>query len=339
MRDKRRGIIPLPLGGAKGGIFIIFIMFAIVSVSFGQQITVELKESVSLPEKEVTLGDIADLSCSDADLLKRAHNVFIGNTPWPGNVRKIEKNIIASRMLDAGINPNKVSFGRNDFTMISVESFTITGDEILQTAKEFVITKLAYSERNEEIVVEAERPPNDIMLPLGGGIMRIEVSQVNANKSSGRVQVVVRIYLDEKQYHKIPMYFTIRRYEEIVVANRKINRNDILTTKDICIKRIETTSMPGFTTIDSVEPLLGKRVLYTIPPGKPLTQNMVDDPAVIKKGELVKILVKIGNLSILTKGVAKEDGYKGRAIKVMNLDTKKELYGEVQDDCTVKIIL
>ena len=316
-----------------------FIMFAIVSVSFGQQITVELKESVSLPEKEVTLGDIADLSCSDADLLNKLHNVFIGNTPLPGNVRKIEKNIIASRLLDAGISPNEVSFGRNDFTMISVESITMTGDEILQTAKEYVISKLAYSEGNEEIVVEAEKPPNDIMLPLGGGIMRIAVSQVNENKSSGRVQIVVRIYLDEKQYHKIPMYFTIRRYEDIVVASRKINRNDILTANDICIKRIETTNMPGFTTIDSVEPLLGKRILYTIPVGKPITQNMVDDPAVIKKGEIVKILVKIGNLSILTKGVAKEDGYRGRAIKVMNLDTKKELYGEVKDDCTVKIIL
>ena len=316
-----------------------FIMFAIVSVSFGQQITVELKESVSLPEKEVTLGDIADLSCSDADLLNKLHNVFIGNTPLPGNVRKIEKNIIASRLLDAGISPNEVSFGRNDFTMISVESITMTGDEILQTAKEYVISKLAYSERNEEIVVEAERPPNDIMLPLGGGIMRIAVSQVNENKSSGRVQIVVRIYLDEKQYHKIPMYFTIRRYEDIVVASRKINRNDILAAKDIWIKRIETTNMPGITTFDRIEPLLGKRILYTIPVGKPITQNMVDDPAVIKKGEIVKILVKIGNLSILTKGVAKEDGYRGRAIKVMNLDTKKELYGEVKDDCTVKIIL
>ena len=316
-----------------------FIMFAIVSVSFGQQITVELKDSASLPEKEVTLGDIAYLSCSDADLLKKVHNVIIGNTPLPGNVRKIEKNIIASRLLDAGINPNEVSFGGSDFTMISVESITITGDEILQTAKEYVISKLAYSERNEEIVVEAEKPPNDIMLPLGGGIMRIAVSQVNENKSSGRVQIVVRIYLDEKQYHKIPMYFTIRRYEDIVVASRKINRNDILAAKDIWIKRIETTNMPGITTFDRIDPLLGKRILYTIPVGKPITQNMVDDPAVIKKGEIVKILVKIGNLSILTKGVAKEDGYRGRAIKVMNLDTKKELYGEVKDDCTVKIIL
>ncbi|MCF6148469.1 MAG: flagellar basal body P-ring formation protein FlgA [Candidatus Kuenenia sp.] len=316
-----------------------FLMLTTISITFGEQITIELKDSVTLPEKEVTLGDIAYISCNDSDLLQKLNNVYIGNTPWPGNVRKIEKNIITSRLLDAGIDPNEVSYGKNDFSMISVESITITGDEILQTAKDYVTSNLSFSERNEEIVVEADRPPNDAMLPFGGGNIRMEVSQVNANKSRGRVQVVVRIYVGDKQYQKIPMYFNIRHYEDIVVASKRINRNDILTAKDLYIKRVETTRMPGITTFDNMKPLLGKRVLYTILPDKPLTQNMIDEPAAIKKGELVKILVKIGNLSVITKGIAKEDGYKGRVIKIMNLDTKRELYGEVKDDYTVKVIL
>ncbi|MBM4053988.1 MAG: flagellar basal body P-ring formation protein FlgA [Planctomycetes bacterium] len=316
-----------------------FLMFTIVSITIGQQITIELKESVTLPEKKVTLVDIAHISCTDPDLLKKLNNVLLGDTPWPGNVRKIDKNIIASRLLDAGIDPNQVAYSKNDFSMISVESITITGDEILQTAKDYINSSLSFSEGNEEIVVEAERPPNDVMLPSGSGNIRMEVSQVNASKNRGRVQMVVRIYIDDKQYQKIPMYFDIRHFEDVVVANKRINRNDILTAEDIAIKRIETTRLPGVTTYDSIEPLLGKRVLYTILPDKPIAQNMVDDPAVIKKGDLVKILVKIGNLSVLSKGIAKEDGYRGRVIKIMNIDTKRELYGEVKEDNTVKVVL
>ncbi|HHT9123980.1 MAG TPA: flagellar basal body P-ring formation chaperone FlgA, partial [Candidatus Wunengus sp. YC63] len=66
--------------------------------------------------------------------------------------------------------------------------------------------------------------------------------------------------------------------------------------------------------------------------------EMIDNPPLIKKGDFIKVSVQSGNLNIVTKGVAKEDGYVGKVIRIKNVDSNKELYGKVEDSTTVKII-
>ncbi|MEK7360153.1 MAG: flagellar basal body P-ring formation chaperone FlgA, partial [Planctomycetota bacterium] len=59
----------------------------------------------------------------------------------------------------------------------------------------------------------------------------------------------------------------------------------------------------------------------------------------IKRGECIKLLLQSGNLIIVAKGVAKEDGHLGKIIKVKNTDSKKEIQGRVEDASTVKVVM
>ncbi|OHB93411.1 MAG: flagella basal body P-ring formation protein FlgA, partial [Planctomycetes bacterium RIFCSPHIGHO2_12_42_15] len=193
------------------------------------------------------------------------------------------------------------------------------------------------SRPESEIIIESDRPPMDKLLPANGGDIRWEISQIDANKDRGNVQLVVRISIDEKQYLKIPVFFTIRTYEDIAVPNKKIDRHDILAMDDLVIKRMETTKLAGLT-FDNAEELAGKRAIRSIQPNIPITAEMIDNPPLIKKGDFIKVSVQSGNLHIVTKGVAKEDGYVGKVIRIKNTDSNKELYGKVEDSTTVKII-
>src|SRR3989338_6606614 len=266
---------------------------------------------------------------------ERINNIFIGNTPWPGNVRKIEKDVINARLLDEGIDFNGIAYGSTTSSLITVESIAITVEEIIRKAKEYLLSKLSRPER--EIIIESDRPPMDKLLPANGGDIRWEISQIDANKDRGNVQLVVRISIDEKQYLKIPVFFTIRTYEDIAVPNKKIDRHDILAMDDLVIKRMETTKLAGLT-FDNAEELAGKRAIRSIQPNIPITAEMIDNPPLIKKGDFIKVSVQSGNLHIVTKGVAKEDGYVGKVIRIKNTDSNKELYGKVEDSTTVKII-
>ncbi|MEK6621809.1 MAG: hypothetical protein AABZ13_04950, partial [Planctomycetota bacterium] len=90
--------------------FFIVALFAVHNV-YGGKIIIELQDRVVLPEKQMVVGDIAYVSCSDPALLEKVNNVLIGNTPYVGNVRRIETSIIAARLIDEGINLSEVTYG------------------------------------------------------------------------------------------------------------------------------------------------------------------------------------------------------------------------------------
>ena len=316
-------------------IFLPVIIFSIIHTAVGEKIRIEIKDKVTLPEKQMVLGDIACVSCNNPSLLERINNISIGNTPWPGNVRKIERDTLTARFMDEGLDFKEITYGSTTSSLVSVESITIPGEEIIRKAKDYLLSKLSRPE--SEIIIESDRPPMDKLLPANGGDIRWEISQIDANKDRGNVQLIVRISIDEKQYLKMPVFFTIRTYEDIVVPNKKIDRHDILAMDDLVIKRMETTKLTEVT-FDTREDLLGKRAIRPILPNIPITAEMIDNPPLIKKGDFIRVSVQSGNLNIVTKGVAKEDGYAGKVIKIKNIDSNKELYGKVEDSTSVKII-
>jgi len=307
----------------------------IVHTAVAEIIKIDLKEKVTLPEKQIVLGDIASISCNNPFLLERVGNVLLGNTPWPGNVRKIERDLLGVRLMDEGIDLNEVTYGSTTVSFVSVESMTITGNEIVRVAKEYLLSNLPRSE--DEIIIESDRAMQDKLLPANKEDVRMEVTQVETNKDKGNIQLIVRILIHDKLFMKVPVFFNIRVFENIVTPSKKIDRNDILTLDDLVISRMETTKLSR-TTFRKVEDLVGKRALRSILPNTPITPELVDNSPAIKKGDLVKVFVHAGNLHVVTKGVAKEDGCVGKIIRVKNIDSNKELYGEVEDSTTVKIV-
>ena len=116
-------------------IFLPIVIFSIIHTAVGEKICIEIRDKVTLPEKQMVLGDIADVSCNNPSLLERINNISIGNTPWPGNVRKIEKDIINARLMDEGVDFKGVTYGSTASSLITVESITITGEEIIRRQK------------------------------------------------------------------------------------------------------------------------------------------------------------------------------------------------------------
>ncbi len=311
------------------------VIFFTLHTALGEKITIEIKDKVTLPEKQIILSDIAYVSCNNPSLLERTNNIILGNTPWPGNVRKIERDILNARLMDEGIDPIEVSYGSTTSSLVSVESITVTGEEIEKKAKEYLLSKLARS--NGEIIIEADRPTRDKLLPANDDSIRMEVSQIDTNKDRGNIQLIVRIFINDKQYVKVPVFFNVRVFEDIVTSNGKIDRNNLLTNDSLVIRRTETTKLAG-SVFYHIEDLAGKRALRQILHNTPITAEIVDNPPAVKKGDFVKIFIQTDNLHVVTKGVAKEDGCLGKVIRIKSIDSNKELYGTVEDSASVKII-
>lgn len=72
-------------------------------------------------------------------------------------------------------------------------------------------------------------------------------------------------------------------------------------------------------------------------PREPLNSDLVELPPLVKQGDVVMIAAESETLRVSALGQVKEKGRRGERIRVLNLDSKKEVYALVVDGTTVKV--
>ncbi len=298
------------------------------------KIEVNLMDNVTLEEKTITFRDISTITGDDVKLVNKINDIEIGRTPWPNNVRRINKDFMKMRLNSSNVNVSDVTFTNANSVEVSVESTKVTGLEISQKAKECLLNFLPVTDR--EATVELVRLPGDQWIPSRRDKINFDVSLVDTSKDRGNIELIVSASSNGMRYFKIPVYFKVRVFEYVVIAKRKIARNNQLTKENVFMARRETTKIRGLA-FSSRDKLTGKTAAVSILPYTILTEDMVETPPTIKQGSVVKLLIKASGFKIVTKGLAQQTGYTGEVIKVKNLDSKKILYGEIIDSDRVLV--
>ncbi|MBF0259444.1 MAG: flagellar basal body P-ring formation protein FlgA [Desulfamplus sp.] len=83
--------------------------------------------------------------------------------------------------------------------------------------------------------------------------------------------------------------------------------------------------------------VIGKVLIRNAQSNKAITPNMIEDPALIHKGDTVKIVAARGNLSIITLGVVKSDGKLDDTVQVQNMTSGKIINAVVTGKNSVKV--
>lgn len=134
-----------------------------------------------------------------------------------------------------------------------------------------------------------------------------------------------------------PLWINVRSewVHPTVVAARFLRKNQIIGAEDLSLQTIRS-DQPGDYFLNPNE-LIGKRVVQQERTGTAITREMVQNPPLFYQGERVTILVETGHLKIMASGKALEDGYQGKSVSVLNLDSHRTVYGEPLDGTTVKV--
>ena len=86
--------------------------------------------------------------------------------------------------------------------------------------------------------------------------------------------------------------------------------------------------------LESPTVLQGKVATHFIPSGRMLTASLAQAPPAIHVGDHVEIQITKGPVILETDGVARENGYAGKSIRVMNSDSRKIVSAVVIDSTT-----
>ncbi len=91
-------------------------------------------------------------------------------------------------------------------------------------------------------------------------------------------------------------------------------------------------------TVTSLKAAIGMVPLRPIAAGDPLTQNLLEPPKDISRGDTVEVLVNGGAALIRTAGVAEESGNRGATIVVRNATSGRRFHARVEDKGKVSVV-
>lgn len=315
--------------------YLVFMTFVSLHIASASQIEINIKDKVTVKEKIITIADISTVTGDDAALVERINNTEVGKAPWPNNQRRIDRDFLKMRLMALNIDLSDIAFKGTRAVRVSVESTKITGDEIVQEAKEYLLSVLPSDDR--ETTIELERMPEGRWVTGKRDEIILDVFLADTARDRGNVEVIVSAISNDISSFKVPVFFKVRVFEYIVVTKEKIGRQKSLTKENILLARRETTRIRGFL-FKSIDDVTGKSASRTIYPNTIITDDIIEIPLAVKKGSIVKMFIKTENFSIVTKGLAQGSGRTGDVIQVESIGSKKVVYGRIIDSNNVQVI-
>lgn len=119
---------------------------------------------------------------------------------------------------------------------------------------------------------------------------------------------------------------------ETVVARQTMRAGTILTEQDMVVK-------PGHVAgaLQDTTAAVGMETRVVLYAGRPIRENDITPPAVIRRNQAVELIFHQGGLQISTGGRALDRGAVGDSVRVMNTTSRKTLFGRVLADGRVDV--
>lgn len=130
-------------------------------------------------------------------------------------------------------------------------------------------------------------------------------------------------------------YYAVSR---IPVLRTPLRPGDIISAADIDYIDMRSTDISS-SMVTEASNLIGETPRRGVPAMKPLTLSDVKLPIIVKKGDLVTMVLKNNLINLTAQGRALDDGAAGDAIRVMNSTSKQVIDATVTGMQTVSIKL
>jgi len=128
----------------------------------------------------------------------------------------------------------------------------------------------------------------------------------------------------------------VKAFDWVIKSTRAIGKGEVIGMEDI-YKTLENIKHIPKRSVIKEDILIGKVLKRSIPANYAITEGNIENISAVKKGQQVILLFDNGRIRITTKGVAKENGFIGENIKVLNISSKKQIEGKIIDNKTVLV--
>lgn len=298
-----------------------------------QETEVVLSDAARIIGDVIRLGAVAEIRGDDSENTARLAAVELGPAPMPGAGFSLSASTIRTRLKQAGIEPDHVRLTGAAAVSVERESVLIGKDRIAELAAGYL--RKLFVGTGDAIDIQRIVPASEARIP-DGPPLRHEVEVPDGARFMASPLVTVVFYAPGGDTIRVPVTVRVARSGDVVVAARPLARLEPLTAGSVKLLRVDLGTVPteAYLTIEEVAGLRAKR---SIAAGTVLTPILLDAPPLVRRGEVVKLVAGNGSFQITALGEARRDGRKGEQIPVLNLSSRREVFGRVEDAGVVRV--
>jgi len=307
---------------------IVFIL-ALCPAASAAAVTVAVKAETKVRGPWLNLGDIAEVSGDSKERVKMLKDLNLGDAPAPGTTWLMTPALLEPKLAAAKADFSDITWSVPSNFKISTSGQRVSGRQVSEIAQAY-LARISVGANLSLVDL-----PEDFQAPEGKLELVPELyGSIHYNYPTV-VNVAVRA--DGAGFAKIPVQFEVKRYLDVVVAAVNLNAGDILSEQSLRLEKMDAGKLvAGYVT--ELKKVVGLQLRYPLAPGSVLSERSVMRPIVVQRGEVVKVLAKIGELEIAANGVALSGGAVGDVIRVQNSNTKKIMTGRVREDKSVLVL-
>ncbi|MFH1982217.1 MAG: flagellar basal body P-ring formation chaperone FlgA [Pseudomonadota bacterium] len=307
-------------------------MLLCAATDAGDRVSVRAPDNVYIDPQHLQLMHVADVTGGAADVRQAIGAVSIGEAPDPGQTRIIDRADITAYLQKGGVAIDTVSLQVPERILVHRNAVTISDAFLEQIVMGYLLKRTPWP--SDRVRVVKFTVNGETVLPSGKITYRVlPPPRLDFLRT---IPFTVEFYVDGILREKTWVTVNLLVTTQVVVTSQPIGRNQSISEADIKLVDMDLAELPTGV-ITSPEDVIGLRARRTLHIDTPLREDLVARPPLVDRGDIVKIVLEIGGLTVSTLGEVKEKGRRGEQVSVINLESNRRVMARVVDSKTVKV--
>ena len=304
-------------------------------------VTVRLKDGVTLPERSVRLGDIADVRSADARAAAAAEQLEIISIEDVTGPLVVSRKYVRIRLVLDGWALEDIRIDGATECRILMRDPEVVTDAAIELSARSALEK-SCGLQGDELTVRLASP---VMSMLPERVRQTDGLLVEvlppAKNPLGTVMLTARFWDDEKLVAGQVARFEVLRRFRVAVTEVSLRRNQVL---DKSMFRLEQRYLPAEADELTSEMIVGRRLRGDLKVGSVLSLRDLEDDTtaapqrLIRKADRIPVVARGGTVRVsLQAAEALQDGREGDMIAVKNMESGRVFRGRVTANGGVEV--
>lgn len=291
-------------------------LLLVAVASANAAIEVRLKEQVEITTSRYTLQDVAELKGKDMRAVQSVGSVVVGKAPRSGYLTQLSRHAIRAtlRRRNPGL-AQELNWRGADVVKVRAIGVELDIAEVREKAREALFDRLDGEFEKFEIRPEYEIDP--VRIPQGE--VTIEARKQRLGGVASRMRIWCDVYVDGDHYQSVSVWFRVSAYDYVAKLEREVAEKSPFTTADLEWV-YQDVAGAGPVIVRRKFPVYPVRLKRALGAGSLVRAGDVEALPTVAKGQVVKVHVSEGSVSLVAKAVALNDAWEDERIKLSTLD-------------------
>lgn len=304
-------------------------MMMLVILSFGGIGLANAMAAVSLKHNSVIEGDMITLGHVFSGIDGKADKV-LGPAPQPGQDMVLNARTLLriAKAMDVSWRPTSGA----DQVVLS-RAATLVPAAMVEGALEGALREQGLPGKFTLSMTSSGLDP--IVLPQTAA-QQIEVESLNFDSERNRFDAVIVAPSKADPIVRKTVNGQIQRLVDVPVLRTPMKNGAVIRKSDLDTITLREQGL-NHDMILRADELIGMTPRRMIVAGKPMTENELEEPQIVERGDNVTMVFSHGTLALTAQGKALENGAIGDMIRVVNLSSSKTLQAQITGEREVSV--